>query len=714
MSRLLTRDEFRASVLRRDGYKCILCGDVERPGVRLDAHHIMERRLFSDGGYYLDNGATLCDRSDDGDAGCHMKAEQTLVSCEELRDITGSLAVLPEHLYRDQKYDKWANPILDDGRRLRGELFHDESVQKVLSQVLHLFTDRVKYPRTYHLPNSPGATSDDRIMKDPDRCFEDREIVVTEKMDGENCVAGHTRVTMADGSQRTIRDLIKSNAVGTQVMGRDDNGRLAPAKITRVYDNGSTEDWLQIRIKGYATPNRLTYCTDKHRFFTPDRGYVEAGELRAGDRLIDIRFTDELTQIQTDVLLGSLLGDGSLHVHHEDTALVQVGHKKDHETYVDWTAKVIGSIARGKSYYTSGFGSEMVKLSTACNHAIFKKFGSMIVDGKKTVPGWVADKLTMRAIAHWYMDDGYLLHTNKQRDRMQFSVCGFTESDCDVLQAGLRKHGIESKQKVWSGYRYIVVDADDTWTLATRMSPFIPDVMRYKLPAWANEIMRAAPVFDVEPKQIAYTRETVVLGIERKSHRVDRIRYDLETETHNYFANDTLVHNCTMYRDYIHARSLEYSPHPSRDRVKAMWANVAHDIPEGWRVCGENLYALHSIAYDDLASYFQVFSVWTDSNECLSWDETKEWASLLGFRTVQELGRGPWKPDSAWYHGAWAAHCLLNLGRESEGYVVRNAAKFHYKDFRNNVAKYVRAGHVVHRDGHWSNRPVTPNKLKSL
>ena len=44
--RLLTRDEFRAAVLRRDGGRCLLCG-----GQADDAHHILERRLFPDGGY---------------------------------------------------------------------------------------------------------------------------------------------------------------------------------------------------------------------------------------------------------------------------------------------------------------------------------------------------------------------------------------------------------------------------------------------------------------------------------------------------------------------------------------------------------------------------------------------------------------------------------------------------------------------------------------
>ena len=43
-----------------------------------------------------------------------------------------------------------------------------------------------KYGRTYHFPFSPGTTSDDRIAKSMDKLL-CREIVITEKLDGENC-----------------------------------------------------------------------------------------------------------------------------------------------------------------------------------------------------------------------------------------------------------------------------------------------------------------------------------------------------------------------------------------------------------------------------------------------------------------------------------------------------------------------------------------------
>lgn len=45
----------------------------------------------------------------------------------------------------------------------------------------------MKYPRTYHLPYSPGATKDDKKLQDNwFSWFMGEEIVITEKLDGEN------------------------------------------------------------------------------------------------------------------------------------------------------------------------------------------------------------------------------------------------------------------------------------------------------------------------------------------------------------------------------------------------------------------------------------------------------------------------------------------------------------------------------------------------
>lgn len=205
--KLLTRDEFRESVLARDNHKCVFCGKTaaETPEKKLDAHHIIERRLWPDGGYYLDNGATVCEAD-------HMLCERTVYSVEQVREAAKITKIwIPPHFYPDHQYDKWGNPVLEDGRRGKGELFFDESVQKVLAGVLELFTPYVKYERTFHLPHSPGLHDDDKALKDYSQ-FEGKQVIITGKMDGENTTCysdGHVHARSIDSRGGEDRAWVK-------------------------------------------------------------------------------------------------------------------------------------------------------------------------------------------------------------------------------------------------------------------------------------------------------------------------------------------------------------------------------------------------------------------------------------------------------------------------------------------------------------------------
>ena len=205
---LLTREQFREEVFARDKHKCVFCGKTaeETPEGKLDAHHIIERRLWSDGGYYLSNGATVCEYH-------HLECERTAISVEEVREAAGiKKIIVPDQFYPEQRIDKWGNYILEDGRRTRGELFHDESVQKVLAHDgrLSLFTPYVKYGRTFHLPFSPGAHDDDKTLKDCS-AFEGKRVIITEKLDGENCsmYADHIHARSIDSKGGEDRAWVK-------------------------------------------------------------------------------------------------------------------------------------------------------------------------------------------------------------------------------------------------------------------------------------------------------------------------------------------------------------------------------------------------------------------------------------------------------------------------------------------------------------------------
>ena len=159
-----------------------------------------------------------------------------------------------------------------------------------------------------------------------------------------------------------------------------------------------------------------------------------------------------------------------------------------------------------------------------------------------------------------------------------------------------------------------------------------------------------------------------------------------------------------MYCDGFHARSIDSRHHSSRDWVAAFHARFAMDIPQGWRICGENLYAKHSVGYTDLRSYFMGFSVWNEDNVALSWDHTVEYFDLLGIEPVPII-----------YRGIFDEKMLKGLAKTwntevDEGFVVRIAEPVAFDDFEVSFAKWVRPKHVQ-TDEHWMHQAVVPNGL---
>lgn len=165
--------------------------------------------------------------------------------------------------------------------------------------------------------------------------------------------------------------------------------------------------------------------------------------------------------------------------------------------------------------------------------------------------------------------------------------------------------------------------------------------------------------------------------------------------------------NTSAYSDgHVHARSIDSRGGEDRAWVKQFLANnVCFNLPDGWRVCGENMWAKHSIHYENLPSYFLGFSLWNEHNICISWDETLEYFSLLGITHVEVLYDGIWHEDTV-----RTIEKTIDPNKE-EGYVIRIADAFQYSQFKNSIAKYVRRDHVK-TTKHWRARRVSvPNEL---
>lgn len=155
--------------------------------------------------------------------------------------------------------------------------------------------------------------------------------------------------------------------------------------------------------------------------------------------------------------------------------------------------------------------------------------------------------------------------------------------------------------------------------------------------------------------------------------------------------------NTTIYRDGFHARSLNYKYNKTRDIISRWHAMIAPRIPEGVRICGENISYKHSISYKDMDHFFYVHSVWS-GNRCLSVMETIEYCHVMGLRTVYDdvsFSQGEYKTTLD-----HTLHMVEECPRECEGFVIRAIRDFRMDEFHDLVGKWVRPNHVQ-TDEHW-------------
>ena len=212
---------------------------------------------------------------------------------------------------------------------------------------------------------------------------------------------------------------------------------------------------------------------------------------------------------------------------------------------------------------------------------------------------------------------------------------------------------------------------------------------------------------ETKTEYIKYPR-TYHLAFSEKTTHDDRV-----LEDHTCFEGREVIvtekmdgENTTLYHNYLHARSINETQHPSRNWLKNFHSKIKADIPEGWRICGENMYAKHTVFYDDLESYYYVFSIWNENNVCLSWSDTLMWAELLGLTLASVL-----------YSGVWDEEKVKEICQDMtrEGIVVRVADSFPFEQFRDKVAKYVTPAFrkaLKKGSSHWRYKPITKNQLR--
>ncbi len=167
--------------------------------------------------------------------------------------------------------------------------------------------------------------------------------------------------------------------------------------------------------------------------------------------------------------------------------------------------------------------------------------------------------------------------------------------------------------------------------------------------------------------------------------------------------------NMALGMNFIHSRSvnpgnLSTTHRESQTWIKNFWGNVRWKFNKNYIYFIENMYAQHSIQYNNLDTYAYLFSILdVELMEFIAYNDVESEAKRLGFSLPTKL-----------YEGVYNEELLIKLTQTShesiEGYIVRYAFEFAYDKFHENVAKYVRPNHVAGE--HWSKKLLIKNKLK--
>jgi recombination protein RecA len=363
------------------------------------------------------------------------------------------------------------------------------------------------------------------------------------------CASYGTRVTLADGTQEKIGKIVNQK-LPVEVLSYDPKlGKIVPKKVINWFNNGPTEEFLQITVARPSGNGRSQLAlTSNHLVRTPG-GWVEAGELIPGDRVM-LSQPHQLSPFQWEVILGGLMGDAALSPTRNGVGTrLRMGHGPKQHAYLDWKASLFANIKQCRT--TNAAGAAFVDLTPLPELSELREvvyFG----DSKKHLSWDYLKALTPLSLAIWVMDDGSVAHRSKGLQertrggtgRLEICIDAMSPPSRARLQDHLRDHfGLPSKLMTRGARQQQVLQFDTATTtkFLELIAPYVHPSMEYKL------LPRLRGQFAVEPQFVETSMHPVparVVDVHVKPKTRSMNRFDLEVEgSHNYLADGVIVHN---------------------------------------------------------------------------------------------------------------------------------------------------------------------------
>lgn len=184
-----------------------------------------------------------------------------------------------------------------------------------------------------------------------------------------------------------------------------------------------------------------------------------------------------LNQVQQSILIGSLLGDGTLRLAKGKlNALFEVNHTIKQKAYVDWKYENLNSFVLTGPKARKGNGKRIAYRFTTRSLPVFTElYQYFYLDNCKTIP----DNLSLDplALAVWFMDDGCKTYNSVYLNTQQFNL----EDQIKLLKLLKDTFGLSASLNRDKQYYRIRVTTESTKLLKQIIDSYVLPMFRYKL-----------------------------------------------------------------------------------------------------------------------------------------------------------------------------------------------------------------------------------------
>ena len=181
-----------------------------------------------------------------------------------------------------------------------------------------------------------------------------------------------------------------------------------------------------------------------------------------------------LSEVQREVIVGSLLGDGAMRC--KTNALLEVNHSLHQRGYVDWKYRHLANLVRTPPKPRNSNGGRIAyRFVTRSLEELTPYFRMFYAGGTKRVPEL---ELTQLTLAVWFMDDG-----SRSRSSVYLNTQQYDQTSQERLLRLLREQwGIEGTLNRDKSYYRIRISVAGMKRFAQLVEPYLLPELRYKLP----------------------------------------------------------------------------------------------------------------------------------------------------------------------------------------------------------------------------------------